>query len=172
VARRALLTKRRNSFRRILQKSLAPSDFPKFRRRRFSTCKLRRLSALERQKIIDELEAILKFISELEAILANEQLLRQVIVDELKEVKRNFGDDARKTEIVDAGIELKIEDLIADEEVAITVTNAGYIKRTPLPRTRNRDAAAKVGSARKAKGRRFRRASVHGFDARFSDDFH
>ena len=63
--------------------------------------------------------------------MQNEPLLRQVIVDELQEVKKNFGDE-RKTEIVDAGVELKIEDLIPDEEVAITVTKAGYIKRTPV----------------------------------------
>ena len=86
---------------------------------------------MERQKIIDELEALLKHIAELEAILNNEQLLRQVIIDELKEVKKNFGDE-RRTEIVDAGVELRIEDLIPDEEVAITVTKAGYVKRTPI----------------------------------------
>ena len=63
--------------------------------------------------------------------MANEHLLRQVIIDELLEVKKNFG-DSRKTEIIDAGVELKIEDLIPNEEVAITVTKAGYIKRTPV----------------------------------------
>lgn len=92
---------------------------------------LRRLSALERQKIIDELENLLKLIAELEAILANEQLLRQVIIKELETIRKDFA-DKRRTEIVDAGIEIRIEDLIADEDVAITVTNAGYIKRTPV----------------------------------------
>ncbi|HEX9930076.1 MAG TPA: DNA gyrase subunit A [Pyrinomonadaceae bacterium] len=92
---------------------------------------LRRLSALERQKIIDELEGLLKLIAELEAILANEQLLRQVIIKELEQIRKDFA-DKRRTEIVDAGIEIRIEDLIADEDVAITVTNAGYIKRTPV----------------------------------------
>ena len=58
-------------------------------------------------------------------------MLRQVIIDELEEVKRNFG-DARRTVIVDAGAEFNIEDLIKDEDVAITVTKAGYIKRTPV----------------------------------------
>ncbi len=134
---------------------------------------LRRLSALERQKIIDELEAILKYISELEAILANEQLLRQVIVDELKEVKKNFG-DARRTVIVDAGIELKIEDLIADEEVAITVTNAGYIKRTPVSAYSKQGRGGKGRFGAKAKNEDFVEhlftASTHAFLMIFTDE--
>src|SRR5437868_3722450 len=92
---------------------------------------LRRLSALERQKITDEYENVIKLIAELEEILSNERSLRRVIAKELEEVKREFGDE-RRTEIVDEGVELSIEDLIADEEVAITVTNSGYIKRTPI----------------------------------------
>src|SRR5881409_755890 len=77
--------------------------------------KLRRLSALERQKIIEEYESIIKLIAELEEILGNEQSLRRVIVSELEEVKKEFG-DARRTEITDEGTEYTIEDLIADEE--------------------------------------------------------
>jgi DNA gyrase subunit A len=92
---------------------------------------LRRLSALEHQKIIDEYEGIIKLIAELEEILSNENSLRRVIIKELEEVKRDFGDE-RRTEIVEEGVELSIEDLIADEDVAITVTNSGYIKRTPV----------------------------------------
>lgn len=134
---------------------------------------LRRLSALERQKIIDELEAILKFIGELEAILSNEQLLRQVIADELREVRKNFGDE-RRTEIVDAGIELKIEDLIADEEVAITVTNAGYIKRTPVSAYSKQGRGGKGRFGAKAKNDDFVdhlfTASTHAFLMIFTDD--
>lgn len=115
---------------------------------------LRRLSALERQKIIDELEALLKHIAELEAILNNEQLLRQVIIDELQEVKRQFG-DARKTEIVDAGVEFKIEDLIPNEEVAITVTKAGYIKRTPVATYSKQGRGGKGRLGAKAKNEDF-----------------
>ena len=92
---------------------------------------LRRLSALERQKILDEYEAIIKHIAELENILANESVLRQVITDELTEIRKQFGDE-RRTVIVDADAEFNIEDLIKDEDVAITVTKAGYIKRTPV----------------------------------------
>src|SRR5690606_12641659 len=92
---------------------------------------LRRLSALERQKILDEYEGIIKLIAQLESTLANEDALREPILNELQEVRKSFG-DARKTTIVDADVELTIEDLIKDEDVAITVTKAGYIKRTPV----------------------------------------
>src|SRR5215217_2973569 len=100
-----------------LEKVVGGLNFSDIQAQAILDLQLRRLSALERQKIIDELEAILKYIGELEAILANELLLRQVIIDELQEVRKNFG-DARKTEIVDAGVELRIEDLIPDEDVA------------------------------------------------------
>src|SRR5712691_9374779 len=92
---------------------------------------LRRLSALERQKIVDEYEGIIKLIAELEEILANEASLRRVITGELEDVKKEFG-DARRTEITDEGTEYSIEDLIADEDVALTITKSGYIKRTPV----------------------------------------
>jgi DNA gyrase subunit A len=168
-----LLTKLRNSLEKIWKKSSARLRFSDIQAQAILDLQLRRLSALERQKIIDELEAILKFISELEAILANEQLLRQVIVDELKEVKKNFGDE-RKTEIVDAGIELKIEDLIADEEVAITVTNAGYIKRTPVTAYSKQGRGGKGRFGAKAKGEDFVEhlftASTHDFLMIFTDD--
>ncbi|MGC2238433.1 MAG: DNA gyrase subunit A [Pyrinomonadaceae bacterium] len=120
-----------SGFLKELEKVVGGLRFTDIQAQAILDLQLRRLSALERQKIIDELEAILKHISELEAILANEQLLRQVIIGELQDVKKNFG-DARKTQIIDAGIELTIEDLIPDEEVAITVTKAGYIKRTAV----------------------------------------
>ncbi len=160
-------------FQKNLAKVVGALGFSEIQAQAILDLQLRRLSALERQKIIDELEAILKFISELEAILQNEQLLRQVIVDELKEVKRNFG-DARKTEIVDAGIELKIEDLIADEEVAITVTNAGYIKRTPVTAYSRQGRGGKGRFGAKAKGDDFVEhlftASTHDFLMIFTDN--
>ena len=134
---------------------------------------LRRLSALERQRIIDELENLLKLISEFEAILANEQLLRQVIVKELETIRRDFA-DKRKTEIVDAGIEIRIEDLIADEDVVITVTKAGYIKRTPVSvySKQNRGGKGRFGAT--AKNEDFVEhlfiASTHAYLMIFTDD--
>ncbi len=123
--------KPQDAFLKDLQKVIGGLEFTEIQAQAILDLQLRRLSALERQKILDEYEAIIKHIAELENILQNESVLRQVIVDELEEVKRTFG-DARKTEIVDADVELSIEDLIKDEDVAITVTKAGYIKRTPV----------------------------------------
>ncbi len=119
------------SFLKDLEKVIGSLDFSDIQAQAILDLQLRRLSALERQKITDELESILKHIAGLDAILENEHLLREVIVGELEEVRRLFGDE-RKTIIVDAGVELRIEDLIPDEDVAITVTKAGYIKRTPV----------------------------------------
>src|SRR5499433_3858076 len=92
---------------------------------------LRRLAALERQKIIDEYEEVIKLIAELEEILANERALRNVIVKELRAVQKDYADE-RRTQIVESGVELTLEDLIADEDVVITLTHSGYVKRTPL----------------------------------------
>jgi DNA gyrase subunit A len=114
-----------------LKKGMERLAFSEIQAQAILDLQLRRLSALERQKIVDEYESIIKLISELENILANEQALRGVIIDELEAVKKEFG-DARRTEITDEGTEYTIEDLIADEEVAITITKNGYIKRTPI----------------------------------------
>ncbi|MBC7797066.1 MAG: DNA gyrase subunit A, partial [Pyrinomonadaceae bacterium] len=134
---------------------------------------LRRLSALERQKIIDELGVLRTIIADLEAILANDKLVRQVIIKELETVKREFG-DARKTEIVDAGVEITIEDLIADEEVVITVTNAGYIKRTPVSIYSKQNRGGKGRFGANAKNEDFIQhlftASTHAFLLIFTDD--
>ncbi len=160
-------------FLKDLEKVVGGLQFSDIQAQAILDLQLRRLSALERQKIIDELEAILKYISELEAILANDHLLRQIIVDELKDVRKNFG-DARRTEIVDAGIELKIEDLIPDEEVAITVTKAGYIKRTPVSAYSKQIRGGKGRFGAKAKNDDFVEhlftASTHAHLMIFTDD--
>jgi DNA gyrase subunit A len=114
-----------------LQKVIGRLQFSEAQAQSILDLQLRRLSALERQKILDEYETVIKFIAELEEILSNESSLRRVIVSELEEVRKMFG-DKRRTEIIDEGVELTIEDMIADEEVAITITNSGYIKRTPV----------------------------------------
>ncbi len=123
--------KTKEQFVRELTKVITSLEFTEIQAQAILDLQLRRLSALERQKILDEYAEIIKYIAELENILANESVLRQVITDELTEIKRQYGDE-RRTVIVDAGVELTIEDLIPDEEVAITVTKAGYIKRTPV----------------------------------------
>src|SRR6187455_1474180 len=107
---------------------------------------LQRLTGLERQKILDELADLLKTIERLRAILASERLLMQIIVDELKEVRERYGDD-RRTEIIDESGELSIEDLIAEEDMAITVTATGYIKRTAITtyRGQRRGGKGRIG---------------------------
>jgi len=104
---------------------------------------LQRLTGLERQKILDEMAELLKTIERLRAILSSEKLLMQVIVGELKDVREKYGDE-RRTQIIegDAG-EISIEDLIAEEDMAITVSNTGYIKRTPITSYRNQRRGGK-----------------------------
>ncbi|HEV3470767.1 MAG TPA: DNA gyrase subunit A, partial [Pyrinomonadaceae bacterium] len=116
---------------KFLRKLVKRLDFSEQQAQAILDLQLRRLSALERQKIIDEYEQIIKLIAELEDILANESSLRRVIVKELEDVRKDFG-DARRTQIIDEGVELSVEDMIADEDVAITVTKNGYVKRTPV----------------------------------------
>ena len=120
-----------NKYLPRLKKAMERLAFSEIQAQAILDLQLRRLSALERQKIIDEYEGIIKHIAELEEILANEKSLRRVIINELEDVKKEFG-DARRTEITEAGTDYSIEDLIADEDVAITVTKSGYIKRTPI----------------------------------------
>src|SRR5712692_4394233 len=103
---------------------------------------LQRLTGLERQKILDELAELLKTIERLRAILGSERLLMQIIVDELQAVRTKYGDD-RRTEVIDATGELNIEDLIAEEDMAITVSNTGYIKRTAISTYRNQRRGGK-----------------------------
>jgi DNA gyrase subunit A len=104
---------------------------------------LQRLTGLERQKILDEMAELLKTIERLRAILGSERLLMQLIVGELKEVRDKYGDD-RRTELMDGDAgEISIEDLIAEEDMAITVSNTGYIKRTPITSYRNQRRGGK-----------------------------
>jgi DNA gyrase subunit A len=107
---------------------------------------LQRLTGLERQKIVDELTEVLALIERLRAILASDALVMQIVVDELREVRDRFG-NARRTEIVEEEGEFRIEDLIADEDMAITVSNTGYIKRTAVSnyRTQRRGGQGRKG---------------------------
>ncbi len=93
---------------------------------------LRRLAALERKKIEDEYRAIIKLISELEDLLANPRKIFQVIKDELDGLVKKYGDE-RKTRIeADSNRELTAEDLVASEDVVVTLSQRGYIKRQPI----------------------------------------
>ncbi len=93
--------------------------------------RLQRLTGLERQKIEDEYRDVIKQIEQLNAILASEKLQYKVIKDELKQIKKEFGDE-RRTEIVMKAEDFKIEDMIKNEDVVITITHNGFIKRTSV----------------------------------------
>ncbi len=97
---------------------------------RFSTCRLRRLTALEVNKLRDELAALAETISELNAILADPALRRTIIRDDLIEIKEKFATPRRSQIILDEG-EMSLEDLIADDELIVTVSASGYVKSVP-----------------------------------------
>jgi DNA gyrase subunit A len=122
---------------------------------------LRRLAALERQKLADELKEVTKQIAELEDILANERTLRGVIVKELRAVQKDYADE-RRTQIIESGVDLTLEDLIADEDVAITLTHSGYVKRTPVTTYR---AQRRGGSGRRGMSTRTEDVVSHIFVA-------
>ncbi|MGH9447328.1 MAG: DNA gyrase C-terminal beta-propeller domain-containing protein, partial [Terriglobia bacterium] len=103
---------------------------------------LQRLTALERGKIQEEYDELLKKIAGYREILANDKLLRKLIVEELKEIQKDFG-DARRTEIIEEQAEIKLEDLIMMEDVVITVSHSGYVKRTPVTTYRQQGRGGK-----------------------------
>jgi DNA gyrase subunit A len=165
--------KSNETFVKELRKVMSSLGFSDIQAQAILDLQLRRLSALERQKILDEYAALIKHIAELENILSNEPVLRQVIVDELEEIKKNYG-DARRTVIVDADAEFNIEDLIKDEDVAITVTKAGYIKRTPVSTYSRQGRGGKGRLGATAKNEDFVEhlfiASTHAYLMIFTDD--
>ncbi|MGZ3778090.1 MAG: DNA gyrase subunit A [Mucilaginibacter sp.] len=103
---------------------------------------LRRLTGLERDKIKAEFEELMKTIEYLKSVLADEGLRMQIIKDELIEIRDKYGDE-RKTEIVYSSAEMQTEDFIEDEDVVITISHEGYIKRTPLTEYRRQGRGGK-----------------------------
>jgi DNA gyrase subunit A len=106
-------------------------DFSQRQAQAILEMQLQRLTALERDKIQEEYDALQKKIAEYEEILRNEKVLRRLIVKELKEVQKEYGDE-RKTAIIEEQAEIGLEDLIAVEDVVITLSHSQYLKRTPL----------------------------------------
>jgi DNA gyrase subunit A len=113
--------------------------------------RLQRLTGLERDKIVEEYEEVLKLIARLREILASEAHVLKIVRDELSEIRRQFADE-RRTKILENVKDLTIEELIAEEEMVITVSHAGYCKRP-----RCRPTAARSAAARDARG--WRRAT-------------
>ncbi|MBS5796452.1 MAG: DNA gyrase subunit A [Dysgonomonas mossii] len=122
-------------------------DLSEIQSRAIVEMRLRQLTGLEQDKLRNEYDEIQKLIAYLNEILSNEDLRMQVIKDELIEIKNKYG-DARRTEIVYASEELNPEDFYANDEMIITVSHFGYIKRTPLTefRAQNRGGVGAKGS--------------------------
>ncbi|HEV8608769.1 MAG TPA: DNA gyrase C-terminal beta-propeller domain-containing protein, partial [Thermoanaerobaculia bacterium] len=112
--------------------------------------RLQRLTGLEREKIVAEFVEVLALITKLREILASEKLVLDIIVEELQEVKKLFGDE-RRTEIVAEASDIDIEDLIVEEDMVITVSRGGYIKRSPLSlyRAQRRGGKGRIGATTK-----------------------
>jgi len=108
--------------------------------------KLQRLTQLERNKLIEEYQELLKRMEYLRSVLGSEALVRKIIKEELQAIKEEYKDE-RRTQIVSEEAEINVEDLIAEEEVVVTVTHAGYIKRNPvsLYRAQRRGGKGKIG---------------------------
>src|SRR5215469_339070 len=125
---------------------------------------LRRLTGLEREKIETEHRETSETIKRLKRILAEEHELMKLISGEVEEIKKEFG-DARRTQIIEAEGEFSVEDLIVEEDVLVTVTHGGYIKRTPLSlyRTQRRGGRGKIGATTSEEDfvERLERVSTH-----------
>src|SRR5499427_8340903 len=112
--------------------------------------RLHRLTGLEREKIVAEFKEVLALIAKLREILGSEKLVLDIIVDELQQIKKQYGDE-RRTEIVAEASEIDIEDLIVEEDMVITVSRGGYIKRSPLSlyRAQRRGGKGRIGATTK-----------------------
>ncbi|MBI4526380.1 MAG: DNA gyrase subunit A [Deltaproteobacteria bacterium] len=109
--------------------------------------RLQRLTGLEREKILTEHRETVELIARLRSILADEKEIYRIIVEELTEIKERYG-DARRTEILQQSEEISIEDLIVDEDMVVTISHEGYIKRNPatLYRAQRRGGKGKIGT--------------------------
>ncbi len=112
--------------------------------------RLQRLTGLEREKIVAEFKEVLALIAKLREILGSEKLILDIIVSELTEIKKQFGDE-RRTQIVAEATDIDIEDLIVEEDMVITVSRGGYIKRSPLSlyRAQRRGGKGRIGATTK-----------------------
>ncbi|HYL82180.1 MAG TPA: DNA gyrase subunit A [Candidatus Acidoferrum sp.] len=112
--------------------------------------RLQRLTQLERQKIQDEYQETIQLIARLQAILGNEALVREIIREELQALKEQYG-DPRRTQILEETAEISFEDMVADEEMVVTISHGGYIKRSPLTiyRSQRRGGKGMSGMATK-----------------------
>jgi len=112
--------------------------------------RLQRLTGLERDKIMEEHRQTMELIAKLRAILADEKEIYRIVVEELKDIKEKYGDE-RRTQIVEHSDEISIEDMIVDEDMAVTISHEGYIKRNAvtLYRAQRRGGKGKIGTTTK-----------------------
>lgn len=134
--------------------------------------RLQRLTALERDRILEESKELLKLISSLMAILDDDRLVLDIIVDELNEIKEAYG-NKRRTEIIDRDVEITLEDMIVEENMVVTVTHTGYIKRiaTDTYRSQRRGGKGLIGMGIKEEDfvEHFFVASTHDYLLIFTD---
>ncbi|MGA2192059.1 MAG: DNA gyrase subunit A [Nitrospirota bacterium] len=134
--------------------------------------RLQRLTGLERDKIISEYKEVLKLIEHLKSVLGSESMVMGIIRDEFVAIRETYGDN-RRTEIVDETTELTIEDLIAEEDMVITISHTGYIKRNPVTiyRSQRRGGKGKIGMETKEEDfvERLFCASTHDYLLFFTD---
>jgi len=136
----------------LIRKSKQPSDARTRLMQRFNLTtiqaqaildmRLQKLTGLEQEKILEEYKNILKDIAWYREILDSEHLVKKIIKDELSEIQQDFGDD-RRTEIVESTKEITIEDMIVEEDMVVTITRSGYIKRNPITLYRNQRRGGK-----------------------------
>ena len=140
----------------LIKKSKTPQDAKEGLVKKFSfteaqaqailDMRLHRLTGMERKKILEELKAVQAEIKRLKELLESEEKIWQTVKEELIEIKEKYGDE-RRTEIIDKTEEIKLEDLIAEEEMVVTISHLGYIKRNPLSlyRAQRRGGKGKTG---------------------------
>ena len=131
--------------------TFAPFDFTRLQAQAIIEMQLQRLTGMERRKILDELAEIRSKIAGYLEILESDKVLRKLIVSELEAVKKKFGDE-RRTEITGPVSQISIEDLIADENMVVTVTHNGFLKRTPEDtyRKQSRGGRGRIGMGTRA----------------------
>ncbi|MEK6576255.1 MAG: DNA gyrase subunit A [Nitrospirota bacterium] len=147
-------------------------DFTQIQAQAILDMKLQRLTGLEREKLIAEYQETLKKIEYLKSILASDQLIKKIIKEELQGVKERFH-DPRRTEIIPETGEIKLEDLITEEKVVITISHTGYIKRSPVSiyRSQRRGGRGKIGMGTKEEDfvEQLYEASTHDYLLFFTD---
>jgi DNA gyrase subunit A len=157
-AREALMTFRSaeeiKAYGKIVGMEAAADGGPRFSERQAQAIielQLQRLTGMEQQKIIDELAEIQVRIGEYLEILGSEKVLKSVLIKELREVQKDFGDE-RRTQIIEDTGEIRLEDLVQMEDVAVTVTRGGYLKRTAVDtyRRQTRGGKGRIGMSTRA----------------------